>query len=50
MSGTAVSTVGALLPRELLDRVANNDPKLPGLGATDFDLAPADLANGRAMP
>ena len=42
MSGTAVSTVGALLPRELLDRVANNDPKLPGLDATDFDLAPSE--------
>ncbi len=42
MSGTAVSTVGGLLPRELLDRVANNDPKLPGLGATDFDLAPSE--------
>ena len=42
MSGTAVSTVGALLPRELLDRVANNDPKLPGLDAADFDLAPSE--------
>ena len=42
MSGTAVSTVGGLLPRELLDRVANNDPRLPGLGATDFDLAPSE--------
>ena len=42
MSGTAVSTVGALLPRELLDRVASNDPKLPGLNATDFDLAPSE--------
>ena len=42
MSGTAVSTVGGLLPRELLDRVANNDPKLPGLDATDFDLAPSE--------
>ena len=42
MSGSAVSTVGALLPRELLDRVANNDPKLPGLDATDFDLAPSE--------
>ena len=42
MSGTAVSTVGGLLPRELLERVANSDPKLPGLGATDFDLAPSE--------
>ena len=42
MSGSAVSTVGGLLPRELLDRVANNDPKLPGMDATDFDLAPSE--------
>ena len=42
MSGNAVSTVGGLLPRELLDRVAGNDPKLPGLDATDFDLAPSE--------
>ena len=42
MSGGAVATVGGLLPRELLDRVAGNDPRLPGLDATDFDLAPSE--------
>ena len=42
MSGGAVTTVGGLLPRELLDRVAGNDPRLPGLDATDFDLAPSE--------
>ena len=42
MSGTAVSTVGALLSREFLDRMANNDPKLPGMDAADFELAPSE--------
>ena len=42
MSGGAVATVGGLLPRELLDRVAGNDSTLPGLDATDFDLAPSE--------
>ena len=38
----AVSTQGALLPRELLDRVDSNDPKLPGMKAVDYGLAPGE--------
>ena len=42
MGRTAVSVEGALLPRELLDRVDNADPKLPGMKVVDFDLAPGE--------
>ncbi len=42
MSQSAVTTVGGLLSRELLDRIADNDSILPGLEPTSFDLAPSE--------
>ncbi len=42
MSASAVTTVGGLLPRELLERIAHADQKLGGLEPTDFDLAPSE--------
>ncbi len=42
MGRGAVSTQGALLPRDLLDRVDSNDPKLPGMKAVDYGLAPGE--------
>ena len=38
----AVSTVGALLPCELLGRIRDNDLQLPGLGPTDFGLVSSE--------
>ena len=42
MSQGAVSTVGALLPCELLGRIRDNDPQLSGLGPTDFGLVSSE--------
>ena len=42
MGRTAVSVEGALLPRELLDRVDKADKNLPGMKAVDYDLAPGE--------
>ena len=42
MTQGAVSTVGALLPCELLGRVRDNDPQLSGLGPTDFGLVSSE--------
>ena len=44
MTRDAVSVVGALLPRELLDRVDRADPKLLGMKPTDYGLAPGERA------
>lgn len=40
--GSAITSVGGLLPRDLLDRVAAGDPKLPGIDPTDYDLVPGE--------
>ncbi|WP_420619093.1 Eco57I restriction-modification methylase domain-containing protein [Candidatus Poriferisocius sp.] len=42
MGREAVSVLGALLSRELLERVDNVDPKLPGMKAVDYGLAPGE--------
>ena len=42
MTQGAVSTVGALLPCELLGRIRDNDLQLPGLGPTDFGLVSSE--------
>ena len=42
MGREAVSVLGALLSRELLERVDNADPKLTGLKAVDYGLAPGE--------
>ncbi|MXZ86981.1 MAG: N-6 DNA methylase, partial [Acidimicrobiia bacterium] len=42
MGRTAISVVGALLSRELLERLDNGDPKLPGIKAVDYGLAPGE--------
>jgi hypothetical protein len=43
-SGTYV-TIGGLLSRELLDRVMGGDRSVPGMGATDYGLAPGERLN-----
>lgn len=40
--GGAVSTVGGLLPRDLLDRVVAGDAKLPGIKEVDYGLVPGE--------
>ena len=42
MSREAVSVMGALLSRELLERVDNGDPKLPGMKPVDYGLVPGE--------
>ena len=42
VTSDTVSTVGGLLPKKLLDRVADIDPQLPGMDATDFGMAPGE--------
>ena len=42
MTQGAVSTVGALLPCELLGRIRDNDARLPGLIPTDFGLVSSE--------
>ena len=42
MTASAISTVGALLPCELLGRIRDNDTNLPGLEPTDFGLASSE--------
>ena len=42
MTAGAISTVGGLLTRELLERLDHGDPALPGLKPTDFELAPSE--------
>ena len=42
MGRAAVSTHGALLSRELLDRVDGNDPQLRGMKDIDYGLAPGE--------
>ena len=42
MGREAVSVLGALLSRELLERVDSVDPKLPGMKAVDYSLAPGE--------
>ncbi|WP_419848643.1 Eco57I restriction-modification methylase domain-containing protein [Candidatus Poriferisocius sp.] len=42
MGREAVSVLGALLSRELLERVDNVDLKLPGMKAVDYGLAPGE--------
>lgn len=34
-----IATVGAMLPTDVLERVANEDAKLPGLRPSDYGLA-----------
>ena len=38
MTAANVTSVGALLPRDLLDRIDSTDPTLTGLDATDYGL------------
>ena len=42
MTTTSVISVGALLPRDLIDRVAAGDPNLVGTDPTDYGLAPGE--------
>ena len=42
MTASAITTVGALLPCELLGRIRDNDARLPGLEPTDFGLASSE--------
>ncbi|HXF72301.1 MAG TPA: hypothetical protein VNO79_06800, partial [Actinomycetota bacterium] len=42
---TAVRSEGALLPPELLQRVAEGDRELPGLRPEDFHLSPNERVN-----
>ncbi len=42
MTAGAISTVGGLLTRELLERLDHGDPALPGLKPTHFELAPSE--------
>ena len=41
-AGGSVVSVGGLLPRDLLDRVAAGDSSLPGMDPTDYGLAPGE--------
>ena len=42
MRDSNVVSVGALLPRDLLDRIGSADPALTGLDATDYGLVPGE--------
>ncbi len=42
MRGTNVTSTGALLPRELLDRIGSGDPTLTGIAPTDYGLVPGE--------
>lgn len=45
MKGSAVTSIGGLLPRDLLDRVTAADRTLPGMDPTDYGLAPGERLN-----
>jgi hypothetical protein len=40
--GSTVTTVGGLLPRDLIDRVTSADATLPGIDPTDYGLVPGE--------
>ena len=42
MTAGNIVSVGALLPRDLLDRIASGDVTLTGLHPTDYDLVPGE--------
>ena len=42
MTASAITTVGALLPCEVLGRIRDNDSRLPGLEPTHFGLASSE--------
>ena len=42
MTATNVTSLGALLPRDLLDRIGSGDPTLSGLDPTDYGLVPGE--------
>lgn len=41
-AGNGVTSIGGLLPRDLLDRVSVADSALPGIDPTDYGLAPGE--------
>ena len=42
MTATNITSLGALLPRDLLDRIGSGDPTLTGLDPIDYGLVPGE--------
>ena len=50
MTATNITSLGALLPRDLLDRIGSGDPTLSGLNPTDYGLVPGERVRRRGDP